>query len=331
MTTDNIHGMNTKYKEELMDKLRKNGLSNSSINMYVRNMEKLNDDEPLHNLNFLKKKDDIEKFLQNYKDNTKRNYYISISSILNNVKDESAQLNKLYKYYYEKMMDFNKMLKSEENKNEMNEKQGENWMPWSDVLEKYDELEDSINEFVNKKTITKKQYNTLLDYVVLSLYVLQPPRRNEYINMMVVRKMDDDMDDEKNYIVLEKKEFVFNAFKTAKKEGTVKIDINDKLIKALTNYLKHQPLMMEAKMEDKNTNYDVPFLVKFDGKPLKSVNAITLILNKIFGKKMGSSALRHMYLSDKYGDELTEKQKDAKLMSHSVGTQAIYIKKDAPK
>jgi len=228
-------------------------------------------------------------------------------------------------------MDFNKMLKSEENKNEMNEKQGENWMPWSDVLEKYDELEDSINEFVNKKTITKKQYNTLLDYVVLSLYVLQPPRRNEYINMMVVRKMDDDMDDEKNYIVLEKKEFVFNAFKTAKKEGTVKIDINDKLIKALTNYLKHQPLMMEAKMEDKNTNYDVPFLVKFDGKPLKSVNAITLILNKIFGKKMGSSALRHMYLSDKYGDELTEKQKDAKLMSHSVGTQAIYIKKDAPK
>jgi hypothetical protein len=49
-------------------------------------------------------------------------------------------------------------------------------------------------------------------------------------------------------------------------------------------------------------------------------------LNKAFGKKIGASALRHIYLSDKYGDSVEEKKKDAAAMAHSLSEQNEYIK-----
>jgi hypothetical protein len=38
--------------------------------------------------------------------------------------------------------------------------------------------------------------------------------------------------------------------------------------------------------------------------------------------------LRHIYLSSKYGDDLKEREKDAKIMGHSLQTQKDYIKND---
>jgi hypothetical protein len=57
------------------------------------------------------------------------------------------------------------------------------------------------------------------------------------------------------------------------------------------------------------------------GEPLVAVNAITRILNKIFGKKVGSSMLRHIFITDKYGGAKTEMEKDAEAMGHSVAEQ----------
>jgi hypothetical protein len=54
---------------------------------------------------------------------------------------------------------------------------------------------------------------------------------------------------------------------------------------------------------------------------LTAVNSITRILNKIFGKKVGSSMLRHIFLSDKYGEVKGEMADDAKAMGHSVDEQ----------
>jgi hypothetical protein len=48
----------------------------------------------------------------------------------------------------------------------------------------------------------------------------------------------------------------------------------------------------------------------------------------VFGKKIGSSMLRHIYISDKYKDVMEEQQKDAANMGHSVELQREYFKKD---
>ena len=65
------------------------------------------------------------------------------------------------------------------------------------------------------------------------------------------------------------------------------------------------------------------------GVPLDS-NGITKTLGRVGqrekGKTLGSSILRHSYLSHKYHSVAQEKQKDAALMMHSVETQGDYIK-----
>jgi len=74
----------------------------------------------------------------------------------------------------------------------------------------------------------------------------------------------------------------------------------------------------------------VPLLVDDKGVPPSSPNWITRILNKTFKKKVGSSLLRKIYLTTKYGDELDklkEMRNDSIKMGNSVGTQqAVYIK-----
>ena len=98
----------TKFKNELISKWTEKGLSQSSIKMYIRNLEILNDDNPLKNLSFLKNVEDILKKLEKYKPNTMRNYLISICSALGITKDNNKVINKLYDKYFKYMVDKNK-------------------------------------------------------------------------------------------------------------------------------------------------------------------------------------------------------------------------------
>ena len=50
------------------------------------------------------------------------------------------------------------------------------------------------------------------------------------------------------------------------------------------------------------------------------------ILNKVFGRKVSSSMLRHSYLSSKYAKINEEQKEDADAMGHSTGMQKDYIK-----
>ena len=55
------------------------------------------------------------------------------------------------------------------------------------------------------------------------------------------------------------------------------------------------------------------------------MNAITRILNKIFGKNVGATMLRHIYLSAKY--DVKEMNDDSDKMGHTSGMQHEYMKK----
>lgn len=317
--------MDTAFKRDLQKKFEDKKLSPNSIKLYLRNLEKLNNDEPLKNFNFLKSPEEIMKNLEKYKDNTKRGYLISICSALSTDKGTKVK-EKLYNDYFALLMDMNKYLKSEESKNEKSESQKKNWMPWSDVESKQKELEDKVKSFSKSKDLTENQYNSLLDLVIVSLYTLLPPRRNEYRNLVLV-KSSKGLPDDKNYLDIDSKKFILNNFKTSKKEGQKQIEIPQQLLDIVNMYMKHHPLLKGSRIT-KTTQ--VPFLVFKDAKPLDKVNSITRVLNKVFGKNIGSSQLRHIYLSDKYGDLQEEQKKDAAAMSHSLGMQKDYIKIDSP-
>ena len=76
------------FTSTLVAKLKARGLTDSSVSLYVRNLEKLNGNKVINNLNFLKKYPDIMDRLKDYKGNTQRGFLISIVSSLSSFKGE---------------------------------------------------------------------------------------------------------------------------------------------------------------------------------------------------------------------------------------------------
>jgi len=314
------------FLENLSQELKnKKQVTDSTIQAYLRNLKKLNNDEEIKNLNFLKDVDKVLSKLANYKENTKRNYLISIVSILS--MNEKPMFKKLHDKYYALMMKKNEDIKKDTKPNELTQKQEENWLEWKDVVSKYKKLEEEVNLFSAKKELTDTEYNVLLSYAILSLYIHQAPRRNkDYQIMLLTDKYNVDLPKDKNYLDLDNKSFIFNDYHTVSKYGTQHIAISDDLWNALMKYFKHHPKVSVTKkgVSLKGLEY---FLVYKDNSPLDKVNSITRILNKVFDKAIGSSMLRHIYLSGKYGKVLEDQKIDALDMAHSEAMQKDYIKK----
>ena len=308
------------FVKNLTDKFKAKNLSDSSIQLYLNNLKKLNDNQNVKNFSFLKNVPSIKYKLDQYKPNTQRGILISIVSSLNHA---GPAYKKLLKEYYDWMISLNNELKTESKKNIKSETQKKNWMEYEDVMEVYHKLKNDVDLFKDKpkKKISEKEYQKLLDYMVLSLYILIPPRRNkDFMNMNLIRGQKlDTLPKEVNYLDLDNKLFIFNDFKTKKKIGQQKLEIPDNLFDVIQIYLKFYPTKILKKIY-------APFLVNHIGAPLTHINSITKILNKIFDKKIGSSLLRHIYLSHRYSDVVDEMNSDAKQMAHGTQTQKDYIK-----
>jgi integrase len=201
----------------------------------------------------------------------------------------------------------------------------DNWVEQSAVQEKRTDLASVIDEIKDVKKVTEDQYNRLLNAVILSLYTLQPPRRNkDYTDMMIC--MGQHTDETKNYLDIRNWKWIFNNYKTQKKYKQQVLDVPADLKAILEVYIKFHP---DAKSLKKKTFEPVPFLVHYDGKAINSSTEMTRILNKIFGKKVGVSMLRASYLTDKYGDKVKQLKDDVGAMGTSVDVaQSNYIKAD---
>jgi hypothetical protein len=225
-------------------------------------------------------------------------------------------------------MEKNKFLKNIERTNIKSETQEKNWVSIEEIRAKREELGHKVDTFKNAKELKdlkETQYNTLLEYVVLSLYTLIPPRRNEYNNMFIILKYSDEYDDDFNYYSLSNQKFIFNKFKNVKKVGRLDLDVPKDLQNVLDIYIKFHPHLHGKKLKKDG---EIPFLVYYDGTEFNKTNSITRVLNKIFGKNLSSSLIRHIFLSDKYLDVMDDMKKDSIAMSHSTSMQADYIKKD---
>ncbi len=303
------------FESELSAKFEEKGIAPSSVKLYINNLKKLNDGEPITSFKFLEKPEKIVEKLSKYKPTTKRNFLISIVSALNT--DNNSKIKKLYGKYYDLMLNMN-----EEVKNIIHDP--DSLPEWKLIIGKLDELQKEVDEFKNNKTISPPEFETLLKYVVLSLYTLQPPRRNgDYLDMYIVEKYNPELSNEKNYLSRSTAEFVFNAYKTSKKYKQQIEKITPDMIEVLRIYLKFHPLLKNGKLP-KGVN-EVKFLVYRDGEGVQQINAITRILNSVLGKGVASSKLRHIYLTSKYGDTVKEQAKDAQAMGHSVAQQKDYI------
>jgi hypothetical protein len=285
-----------------------NNISASSKKLYLHNLKKLNQDQEVKNLNFLKDKESILKQLEDKKINTKRTYLISIVSAVKN--SENKQIKKLYDFYYPMLEQLNKDFTDNTKKtdNEL-----ENWITDEELNEIKENCDKIIEEIKGKRRIDDKQYDKLLDCLILSLYTKIAPRRSlDYVEMVVDKPQENQTT---NYYYQGK--FYFNRFKTQKTYKQQVIDVPTELNEIIKLYLKH-------KKGDTNK-----LLVNVKGIPFKSSTDMTNRLNKIFDKKVSSSMLRKVFLTSKYGSIINELEKDTANMGTSVGTSLNnYIKED---
>jgi integrase len=184
-------------------------------------------------------------------------------------------------------------------------------MEQDDIVAIHKALDDKVDAIENKTKLTEREHKMVEDWLLLSLYVLQPPRRNADYYMM---RFGMGTDKNFNYVCLDKGVYMFNNFKT-KKGGAEEIEIPEKMKTIFKQYLE----LTGLKAGD--------FVLFQKDTRRTSSNSITKSLNRILGKKIGASMLRHIFLTAKYGDVKDEMKDDAEFMSHGSGMQNAYILK----
>lgn len=297
----------------------KREVADSTASQYIRTLYSLNNSSPFTNLAWLKNKAAVAQRLSEFAESTQKSILAVVVSALSLVKDKPTY-KKIYAYYYSEMMSHANALR-EKDSTIKTEKQEENWLSW-DIVQAH---EQRLKEEVAKlpADVSVGQWDTLLSFIVLSLYTHFDPRRNQdYQFMWVVKTPKQATATDKNYYVIETKQFIFNKYKTAKSHGSQTFDVPEKLVSALETYLGRHPLAKGKKQ------VGFPLLVHRDGSPLTAVNAITRILNHVFGKRVGSTMLRHIYLSAKY--DVSEMNETAEKMGHSASMQRDYMKVEVP-
>ena len=200
-----------------------------------------------------------------------------------------------------------------EKEHKMTETQKENWITQDELKKKFSELETEVKPLI-KKAINDKQklitdeYQKFQNYMIVGLYLLNEPRRLLDYTEMKVKNFDKEKD---NYF--DKSKFVFNQYKTAKYTGKqeVKVDAKLRYIIKIRKLLDDNDYLLIDSKKNKLT-------------PVK----LNQRLNKIFGKKIGASLLRHSFISEFLKDvpALEKMTEIANNMGHSLTEQLKYKK-----
>jgi len=190
------------------------------------------------------------------------------------------------------------------------DKQEANWKSFEEIKNVVDTHYNKIKPLLKRKSLDDNEYKQFQDFIILCLTsgVYFPPRRSSDWIFMKIKNIDKAND---NYI--DKKKFIFNKYKTAKFYGQQQVEIPKDLKPIINKFIKFNPneyLLTDGK-----------------GEQLTNVR-LTQKLNTIFGNKISTSMLRHVFISSKLQDvpALNDLKELATDMGHSVMEQLQYIK-----
>ena len=199
-------------------------------------------------------------------------------------------------------------------KQEKTPSQEEGMIEPSEIETIFASLEANAKHCLKKTRLSPTDLNDIMKWVILALTggLFQAPRRSIDFGNMKWRNIDKATD---NYVDIKAGKFIFQNYKTAKSYGQQECEISKPLKIILNKWFKVIP--------------DGCDYVLFDNKlqPLSSPQ-MTHRLNEIFDRKISTSMLRHIYLTNKFGDiDLSELQKTATAMGNSSMQALLYVKK----
>jgi len=264
---------------------------------------------PFTNGNILTHADKIYDFIinkGNYATTTKRDYLIIFSLLL-----KSLGQNKAGDYVYKNVKEYAKIHNDNEYKQTLDENEQKNYIIYDDLFKKVQTL---ISVYNNKQTT-----QNIIKLLVLSLYVLHPPLRNDYYNMKIIFNSNDD-DFKNNFLLIDGNNYyvIINNDKVIKNYGRGEIPISNQTLKNILDiYINNYAFSNIYLFE--NTN----------GEPYTK-RKIKYIINNMFKNKvLNIYNLRSAYISNYYKThyDLVSRGILADYMRHSKNTaETVYCK-----
>jgi hypothetical protein len=309
-------------------KIAKPNLKTSSAGAYARSLLTLHTRLGLtgdaSDFDYLRDTDSVVDLLEKYKPNTRKNF---LNAIVVAIKCDGSPSSACAEY--EQLRDeYNDLYFESQQDNKMSDKMKGKWVEWSkyEKMVSYFGKEVKRTQLRRRTDLSARELRILGDYVMVRFYESYP-LRNDIHNVRIVsqRQYEKSEAGDENFLVRSgnKMKLVLRDYKTATTYGEKSISLNGPLTSLLRDYLvaRGHPTWLFA--------HD-------DGNQPATSQMITRRLQRItqdrMGRKLGSNMLRHMYLSDRYGNSETIKlleqmQTDADVMGHSVATQqGIYVK-----
>jgi hypothetical protein len=215
----------------------------------------------------------------------------------------------------------NVVYRGEIQKQEKTEKQKNYWVTQEEVNKKYKQLERQAKPLLTKENRTVAEFQQIQNWVIIALLggVFICPRRNLDYTAFKLRNIDEDKD---NYMT--KKHLVFNTYKTAKTYGQQKVELPTKLKNVLNKWMKvntYDHLLLDNNYKELGTG-------TCDSNASSKLNQR---MTAIFPdkQKVGINAMRHMYLTENFGQHDVTKMKSVTSdMGTSVNMIPTYVKKD---
>lgn len=263
----------------------------------IKNIHKNITGDQKFTFDFLKNKGSVIKYITTKytTPNSQNSQLQAIASILKYVSKFESE----YKFYSELSVKNRKNINTIVNQNESSE----NDVEWIDINRIY------------------KKIANLKDKAMVAMLTLAPPRRNDDYKHMYIANVNDELDNDKNYLLLNDNlkpiATIYNKYKTFKIYGTQSFKINPKLSKTLQKHIKFSNLK----------NGDLVFGLTKD----KQYGNFTDYIENVFKRnykdsKITVNVLRHSYISFRLSQNISNKEKSdmAEFMGHSVDTQSKY-------
>ena len=213
----------------------------------------------------------------------------------------------------------------------MTEKQTAKYLDWKQILKLRRLLNRTVRlgRYYTRVKINKGEFATMQQNLVLHLYTMLPPVRNDWsaVRFLSEQEWDGLPEEEKtstNNLVLARGGYrvYWAKYKTVKKHGVIQQIIP----KPLQTLLKKHIKFLRAQYPDNNH-----LLLNNLHQPLSS-NGLTKFLQRMFykhyRKKISTTALRSIFLSNKFDKNVLEQQRTiAKAMHHTPATARDYYVK----
>ena len=315
--------------EEII-KENKPTIVDSSVKAYVNNIRKLHqrmhDTKEVPSLDWLKDPNKVIAFLdENNKSYlTTRNFLNALIVLL--MKEE--EMEQALITYQTKRDELNDKYQERQEKGEMTERQQEAWVPLQEIQNFVGRLNEKVKKLKLSPELPSGDKQLIQDRFMVKFWTTYPLRNDLADTRVLTRSafaaLSEEDTSNNNYIIVSPQTMMLHVanYKTKKTYGIKKIKVKDKVvIRYLRDWLKVSP------------NPDYALVNLRSGQPMTGVhitqNFLRIFENE-FGKRVSTTLLRHIVVTDTFGQVIQDMDEMADVMMHSKHTQqTIYSKPSA--